>query len=693
MRAGSPFVTRPDKRTQRRSSAASSRTADLPLRIAPLPDLPKGLTIAAAALGAVALLVYTLTLYRTVPGGDSGELILAAQNLAVAHPPGYPLFILLGHLASLVPLGEICTRINFVSALCDACAAMLLVLAVGRIARDLGAALLSGALFAFAPLVWRYAVAAEVFALNNLFVAALLYLLVRIFQSEPSAQLRIACIGAFVIGLGLSNHHTFLFFAAPSVLWIAIALRAELLRPRPVALLVALFLLGLLPYALLPLFSAPAPLPGWGDLTTLDGFLTHILRREYGTFQLAVDEGAPADNFWPSLWQFASGTPRLLLFAGLPLALIGAWRTLVDSRLRPRGGLLIAIVALYVTVFCALANLPLSMPLKAGIQERFWQAPDLLLCAWAGLGFSWACARLPRQRAEISLATALGAALLNIGLGYKGEDRSRADVLRRFAHVVLEPLPPHALLLSSGDHVTNTLLYAQENEGLRRDVQIVDMLALTRPWYRRLVEKHEPGVVLPGQRLDASGATGTYNFKEFLDANRSAPLFVVNNFRLHDNSYASGYVAWPQGFVEQLLPRGEELSYETWLARERAQVDAIEPSSLTSFPLDSWEREVLRQYWIEKESFAAALVNYAHAHEEKRAPIDLAISTMEEIEQETPYPDPQVAKNLGAAYQQLMRFDAAAGKEGMVRAWTLYLAQPMPNDVDVEPIRGMIAKP
>lgn len=39
-------------------------------------------------------------------GGDSGELVAEACHLGVAHPPGYPLFVLLGHLAIKLPLPE-----------------------------------------------------------------------------------------------------------------------------------------------------------------------------------------------------------------------------------------------------------------------------------------------------------------------------------------------------------------------------------------------------------------------------------------------------------------------------------------------------------------------------------------------------------------------------------------------------------
>ena len=48
-------------------------------------------------------IVYGSTCYRTLPGGDSAELVTAGMELGVAHPPGYPLLMILLH-AWLSPL-------------------------------------------------------------------------------------------------------------------------------------------------------------------------------------------------------------------------------------------------------------------------------------------------------------------------------------------------------------------------------------------------------------------------------------------------------------------------------------------------------------------------------------------------------------------------------------------------------------
>ena len=70
----------------------------------------------------IALTVYLFTLCPTVYVGDSGELITAAYTTGVPHPPGYPLFCILGKLISFLPIGTIAFRMNLMSSLFGAVA-------------------------------------------------------------------------------------------------------------------------------------------------------------------------------------------------------------------------------------------------------------------------------------------------------------------------------------------------------------------------------------------------------------------------------------------------------------------------------------------------------------------------------------------------------------------------------------------
>jgi hypothetical protein len=165
----------------------------------------------------VSLTVYTLTLAPTVTLVDSGELIVAASSLGVAHPPGFPLYVVLAHLATLVPIGSVAVRVNFASAIFAALASAVVSLVVmeammtaqlprlidrarrkaDRKAKKAGppqpsvestprstlmivvSCVVSGLLLAFSRTLWAYATIAEVYTLTSLLLLTIFLLMFR----------------------------------------------------------------------------------------------------------------------------------------------------------------------------------------------------------------------------------------------------------------------------------------------------------------------------------------------------------------------------------------------------------------------------------------------------------------------------------------------------------------------------------
>lgn len=647
--------------------------------------------VSAFGLFAAALTVYTLTLYASVPGGDSGELILVAQNLGVAHPPGYPLFTLCAKLFTFIPFGSIGWRVNLFSAVCDAAAAALLFSTLLRWSRSLGPSLLAAGLFAFSPLVWADAVAAEVFPLNNLFIAGLLYAVVR-FHGER--KITIAYAGAFWMGLAMSNHQSFAFYGLPCALWVLWQGRALLLRPKVIASLAGLFVLGLAPYAYLPFGGQRMGIWSWGDTTTLHGFLTHLLRKEYGTFQLASQSvGAQADGeFFARLTAYLASIPLQVGYIGVPLVLVGLVTSLQRGSRQGLGWLLALCFGVYVCVFFSLSNLTVKLPLFLFVQTRFWQQANLLVFLWLGLGVAALLPKLPLRFARPSVVTALCVACvaLQAAVHFRAQDRSRCQVSRNFAEAVLEPLPPATLLISSGDHVTATLRYYQLNAGLRRDVRIVDHVLLTNTWMKPLLEHNLPDVVLPGARLDPAGAPGNFNLRQFFDANRSrAPIYVVGDIRVADESYKQAYTLWPLGMTAAVLEHGTELPFEEWIGRSDAMFARIDVRSLADYPAGSWEWETFREYWHSKHALGGTLIVYARTHGRDQRAARLAAQTLEEVTRQHVYFTPWVWKNLGAAYELLTDSDRSA-RDKLRFAWKQYLAGNPWNDPDVPVIRKFV---
>src|SRR5947209_11440638 len=96
--------------------------------------------LGAAVVTILSAVLYFFTAARDIVVGDTPELITAAVTLGVAHPPGYPLFTMLGHLFSVLPFGPIPFRVNLLSVLCDSTAVGIVYLSAARLVRSRAAA-------------------------------------------------------------------------------------------------------------------------------------------------------------------------------------------------------------------------------------------------------------------------------------------------------------------------------------------------------------------------------------------------------------------------------------------------------------------------------------------------------------------------------------------------------------------------
>ncbi|MDZ4717751.1 MAG: DUF2723 domain-containing protein, partial [Roseiflexaceae bacterium] len=128
--------------------------------------------------------IYTRTSAPSVLSGDSAEFQLAAATLGVAHPTTYPLYTLLGYLATiLVPFGDRAWRVTFVTAGCAALAVGMFCALALRLGVSRRAALIGTIALGVTPGLWNAATVAEVYALLALLMVVLGYVV----SYQPSA--------------------------------------------------------------------------------------------------------------------------------------------------------------------------------------------------------------------------------------------------------------------------------------------------------------------------------------------------------------------------------------------------------------------------------------------------------------------------------------------------------------------------
>jgi tetratricopeptide (TPR) repeat protein len=411
--------------------------------------------IESLAVAAGAFAVYASGACPTIYVGDSGELVTAVHVLGIPHPSGYPLYVLLGKLWTLVaPLGSIAYRMSLFSALCAAASVGVLHRLLGSLGLHPVGALFAALLFAVSPSFWGEANVQRVYALNAVFVALATAAAFSWHRSRRGSRLWLA---AFCCGLGSANHTFMAVFAVALAGFAVLCERALLRRPLAVAGSVGSFACGLVPYLYLPLRSRTDPPLDWGDPETPSRLLAVVLRRDF--WPRAWLEG-PADLL-PIAVDFARGVFHELMWIGAALAALG-----VVVGWRRRWPVLLPVLVC-IANFTAVSLHGSRTDLF--VWHRYYIPAYFAACVLAGIGAHAVVERLPRlARPAALLVPALG-----LVLGWRSFDRSGYRIADDFSRTLLATLPPGAHLAANDDNILFVLLYLRWVERLRPDVNLI----------------------------------------------------------------------------------------------------------------------------------------------------------------------------------------------------------------------------
>lgn len=418
------------------------------------------LTKGAALLGALTFTIYAWGACRTVFVGDSGELSAAAATLGIPHPSGYPLYVLLGKLFTVIlPVGSPAFRLSLMSAFWAAATVALVFVVARRLRLSTAVATFGALLVAFGPSFWSQANIQRVYSLNAFFVLAVTALALEWLRTD---RIRFMVLAALAAGLGACNH-TFMGLFGVAVGMFAVMSRPALLkRPMEIAACVAGGLVGLLPYAYLPLRSRQEPRLDWGDPETWDRFVAVVMREDF--WERAWMESAA--DWWPIGIDYVQGLLQETFYVGLLLAVVGlvtGWK---------RYPVLLPVLGLAGNLW--------SMGVHGSrsdifIWHRYYIPSYLMAALLAMFGLQWLIDRLSAakpQRRRLAWVALLVPVLLLV-TGWRDFDRSKFRIAEDFSRTLLDTLPPGAHLSASDDNILFVLIYLHLVEGVRPDIDLI----------------------------------------------------------------------------------------------------------------------------------------------------------------------------------------------------------------------------
>lgn len=172
----------------------------------------------------ISLIIYGKTVAPTTSYWDCGEFITCSYILGVPHPPGAPLYILVGRVFTMIPdwlISDIGLRVNIISVLVSALSVMFTYLIIVRLIREFSgiqetveqkvsvyvSAIIGALGFAVTDSQWFNAVEAEVYAVSMFFTAIVVWLiLVWSEKAENPVSDKILLLIAYLIGLATGVH-------------------------------------------------------------------------------------------------------------------------------------------------------------------------------------------------------------------------------------------------------------------------------------------------------------------------------------------------------------------------------------------------------------------------------------------------------------------------------------------------------
>ena len=516
------------------------------------------------------LLLYVLTLPRTVVLEDDGLFLMVGAHWGIAHPPGYPLYTLIIHLFMQLPFGSPAFLGHLSSAFLGA-------LACGGVyacARLLGAsrvpAVTAAWLFAASEHFWAQAIIAEVYTLNALLFFATYALILSGVRRPHNRKIWLAA--AVVYGLSLANHWPLMALAFPGLL-VAAWPAWRTVRRRLPELAAAAAASAALPYAWMVLRSLQEPLMSfYGAIDSVKALVKYISRQDYAGVDVSPSAGW-GDRLEFLGW-FGNEVVWQLTLPGFVLMLVGL------NALFRRGQTAEAYSGLLVFAGASVV----LIALLAFDFESFSVAvfrPYSLVCyglaaLWLAVGFQsllehrFVAAAAPWLKTGVAALAGLGMTAASVHAHWAINDRSGSDFTERYANAVFGLVPQNAVLLVYGDTDTASLGYYRFVEQRRPDIALMNVQGIL--YGNRLYPPHL------SQRKKEDRLRAFVRTTE-------RPVFLTTNAA--DRKMFTDSAIRHYAFVQEVRRGGDPGSIQLQLNPEATRYFE---SLIASKPSDGWER-------------------------------------------------------------------------------------------------------
>jgi len=523
--------------------------------------------------------VYLLTLAPTVSFWDSGEYITCSWIMGIPHPPGVPLFVLLGRfstiLFSFIPV--VAVRVNLMCLIAGTVSVALVTRLLQRWGTRLGfppalyrpMAVVGSLMAAWGYTIWRNNNATETYAMAHLFAFLSLWVF-DIWMERRRAGLpagRFLLLVAYLITLSIANHLSALIVVFPIMLmYILYAIRGyagEWRRPGYILMMLGLMALAFSVHLYMPLRAVHSPAVNETNPQEWPAFRDALARKQYGQVSMLDRKGPFGDQvkLYMEYLSWQTGRPEEwdshLGGLGRPLATV--LRILLTASVfyglvalavkRPDLFVLIAFTFLMASFFFVVYLNFKTGPegtLTGEVRERdyFFGASFTLFSILASIGLFSALRDLAgRVRHWGWVLMVIPAAAL--AMNAHPCDRSDTYIARDYGVNLLRSCPENAVLITNGDNDTFPLWFAQNVEEVRQDVIVSNLSLMNTNWYVHQLLDRDPELLSYGAAGVVDSLRPVFVWGPTFFHVRLSDAYPVTNSTDHTIMRATFDQAWP----------------------------------------------------------------------------------------------------------------------------------------------------
>jgi hypothetical protein len=483
----------------------------------PIMTLP--FRVVAAAVFLTALVIYSLTMTPGCPFWDPGETIAASNVLGIPHPPGTPLYMLVGRLFAMVPIGLVGVRIIWLAVLSAALGVLFTFLLTVRFMRYTQgedrttadeiiawtAGICAALFIGFSYTYWNNAIDGEVYSFSSFVQVFILYLGVRWWEGLPQGEGDNRLLAAWYLCFLCIGINLTAFLVAPALALFVLMVHPKTLlgSRRNLIWAVVLAVAGVSVHLYLIIRAHANPPINEGDPRTWEALRAMIMREQYGSRPM-LPRSAPWSFQFGMFARYFSDQFVLhqgmgFLGAAIPTA-IGFFGGFMHWLRHKKTFFLQAVTIL----ICSVGLVVYLNFTDHEVRERdyFFTWAYHFFAIWIGMGLAFFVQWMRERWPALDTPRAWGAAcvaviafsVLPLTHFWYTHDRRGFYVATDYAHNMLAPLAPNAIIFTNGDNDTFPLWYAQLCENFRRDVNVINLSLLNTDWYIRQLRDQSPKV-------------------------------------------------------------------------------------------------------------------------------------------------------------------------------------------------------